>query len=145
MTRSDHAATKTHRCHTRTVYVSDALQARLDTYREQDATRSTTSVVFEAVDELAAEIPELVRASRARPASPFAPQSRDVTYLGCGPVQIQLEPSCAQADLLDKLSTKLGMPLETWMPPVLNAHLPGRREPENMPWLAREPRERPPR
>ncbi len=138
MSNSDHAKTRTHQVHPRTVYVSDALQARLDTYRDQDATRSTTSVVFEAVERLAADIPELVRASRARPVSPFAPHSRDVTYLGSGPVQIQIQPSWAQTDLLDKLSAKLDMPLETWMPPLLNAYLPGRKEPDNMPWLTRE-------
>lgn len=90
-------------------------------------------------DRAGSGIAELVQISRARPASPFALHAADVTYLGSGPVQIQIQPSSAQANLIDKLSTKLGMPLETWMPPLLNVYLPGLKEPDNMPWLTREP------
>lgn len=122
----------------RTVYVSDALQARLDTFRERDAERTTTSVVFDAVEHCRAELPELVRTSRARLISPIAEPAAEVRYLGSGPVRIRIRPTAAEADLLDRLSTELGLSWETWVPPVLNAYLPGRQEPENMPWLARE-------
>ena len=118
----------------RTVYISDALQARLDAYREHDANRTTTSVTFDAIEHFGADLPELVRASRARLVSPVADES-EARYLGAGPVQIRLRTSAAGADLLDRLSTVLGLSWRTWVPPVLNAYLPGRQEPENMPWL----------
>lgn len=121
----------------RTVYVSDALQARLDTFREHGADRTTTSVTFEAIACFRAELPELVRTARARLASPVAERA-EVRYLGAGPVQVRLRLSAARAELLDRLSAELGLSWRTWVPPVLNAYLPGRREPENMPWLVRE-------
>ncbi len=117
----------------RAVHVSDALQARLDTYRDQRDGRTTTSVVFEALEQLRDELPELVRTARARPKSPAAQEA--VHYLGTGPVLIRIRPSDDQAAMLDELSGELAAPMTTWLPPLLNAYLPGRREPENMPWL----------
>lgn len=113
-----------------TVFVSDALQARLDTYR--DESRTATAVVFEAVEALGERLPDVVHASRARINSPVA---REVQYLGAGPVLIRVRPDAAQAAELDRLSDEAGMPVTDWLPPLLNAHLPGRKEPENMPWL----------
>ncbi|MEV4644203.1 hypothetical protein [Saccharopolyspora sp. NPDC049357] len=121
----------------RTVHVSDALQARLDTFRDQDTGRTTTTVTFDAIEHFRAELPELVRASRARLASPAA-DAAGVRYLGAGPVHIRLRPDATCAELLDRLSTELGLSWEIWVPPVLNAYLPGRKEPENMPWLVLE-------
>lgn len=121
----------------RTVYISNALQARLDRYRERGADRTSTSVTFDAIEYLNAELSELVRGARARLASPTAEQAK-VRYHGVGPVQIRLCPSVAGAKLLDRLSTELGLSLQTWVPPALNAYLPGRREPENMPWLVHQ-------
>lgn len=120
----------------RTIHVSDALQARLDAFRDQ-ADRTTTSVTFEAIEHFRAELPELVRSARARLASPVADEA-EVRYLGAGPVQLRLRPDAAGAELLDRLSAELGSSWTTWVPPVLNAYLPGRKEPENMPWLVRE-------
>ena len=120
----------------RTIHVSDALQARLDAFRDQ-ADRTTTSVTFEAIEHFRAELPELVRSARARLASPVAEEA-EVRYLGAGPVQLRLRPDAAGAELLDRLSAELGSPWTTWVPPVRNAYLPGRKEPENMPWLVLE-------
>ncbi|TWG07482.1 hypothetical protein [Saccharopolyspora dendranthemae] len=120
----------------RTLHVSDALQARLDTFRESTS-RTTTSATFEAIAHFRAELPELVRGARARLTSPVADEA-EVRYLGAGPVQLRLRPDAAGAELLDRLSAKLGLPWTTWVPAVLNAYLPGRQEPENMPWLVRE-------
>lgn len=121
----------------RTVFVSAALQARLDTYREHGVNRTATSVTFDAIEHFRAELPELVRAARARLAPPVAEEA-EVRYLGAGPVQIRLRPGAAGAKLLDRLSTELGLSWRTWVPPLLNAYLPGRMEPDNMPWLVRE-------
>ncbi len=113
-----------------TVFVSDALQDRLDTYRAE--ARTATSVVFEAVESLGDRLPDVVHASRARINSPLA---REIHYLGSGPVQIRVRPDAAQAAALERLSDEVGMPVTVWLPPLLNAHLPGRKEPENMPWI----------
>lgn len=120
----------------RTLHVSDALQARLDAFRER-TDRTTTSATFEAIEHFRAELPELVRAARARLTSPVADEA-EVRYLGAGPVQLRLRPDAAGAELLDRLSAELGLSWTTWVPAVLNAYLPGRKEPGNMPWLVRE-------
>lgn len=119
-----------------TIFVSDALQARLDRYRQDCGDLTTTAVVFEAIEHLRPHLPELLRTAHARPVSPFAAQLTQPRYLGSGPVQIRIRPEAAQADVLAQVSEELGgLPLATWIPPVLNAYLPGRREPDNMPWL----------
>lgn len=118
-----------------TVFVSDALQARLDTYRGDG---TNTAVVFEAIEALRDRLPEVVRGARARLQSPHARDA--VHYLGSGPVQVRVRPDTAQAALLDRLSDELGAPITTWLPPLLNAHLPGRQEPDNMPWIVRDVR-----
>lgn len=122
-----------------TVFVSDALQARLDAYCEAGTGRHATAVTFDAVSQLRAELPRLVRAARVRLASPVAEEAT-VRYLGEGPVQVLLRPSVAEEDLLERLSAELELSWRTWLPAVLNAYLPGRKEPENMPWLIRAER-----
>lgn len=118
----------------RTLFVSDLLQARLDTFCEGGSGRSATSVTFEAIDHFREDLPGLVHAARVRLASPVAREA-EVRYAGIGPVQVRLRPGVAGAALLDRLSTELDLPWRTWVPPVLNAYLPGRQEPDNMPWL----------
>ncbi|WP_243793787.1 hypothetical protein [Saccharopolyspora gloriosae] len=118
-----------------TVFVSDALQARLDAYR--GASGTTTAVVFEAIESWRDRLPEVLGDARARI---NAPRLRDeVHYLGSGPVQIRVHPDAVLAELLERLSDELGVPITTWLPPLLNAHLPGRREPDDMPWIVRAP------
>ena len=117
-----------------TVFVSDALQARLDTCRGDTGT--ATAIVFEAIDALRDQLPEVLRGARARPRSPHARGA--VHHLGSGPVQLRLHPDTEQSALLERLSAELGAPATTWLPPLLNAHLPGRKEPANIPWLTPE-------
>lgn len=120
----------------RTIFVSDLLQARLDAFCERDANRTATSVTIDAIDHFRAELPDLVRAARVRLASPL-PEEAYVRYVGAGPVQVRLRLGVAGATLLDRLSGELDLSWRTWVPTVLNAYLPGRKEPENMPWLVR--------
>ncbi|WP_190814919.1 hypothetical protein [Saccharopolyspora pogona] len=124
----------------RTVFVSDALQARLDGYREQRAGWTTTSVVFAALEDLRGDLAELLRTARVRQASPFAESDGQVRYLGAGPVQIRIRPSPVQAEVLEQVSVELGVPVAAWVPVLLNGYLPGRKEPENMPWLVLDER-----
>jgi hypothetical protein len=119
------------------VFVSDALQARLDTYVAQEAARTATSVTFDAIESFRRELPELIHHARARPVAPLTDRT-ETRYLGAGPVQIRLRPGAAGAQVLDRLSTDLGLSWRLWIPPLLNAYLPGRREPENMPWLVQD-------
>lgn len=118
----------------RAVYVSDLLQARLDAFCAQRADRTPTSVTFDAIEYFRAELPGLVRAARARFVSSSV-EDRPVRYLGVGPVLVRLRPGVAGATLLDRLSAELDLSWRAWVPAVLNAYLPGRREPDNMPWL----------
>lgn len=119
----------------RIVFVSDALQARLDAFCADDAAHDATSVTFAAIEHFGAELPQLVHDARVRLASPVADETA-VRHLGVGPVRVRLRVGASGARLLDRLSAELGRPWRTWVPAVLNAFLPGRREPENMPWLA---------
>lgn len=118
-----------------TLFVSDGLQSRLDDYREADPSRTNTSLVFEAIDALRDEIPAVVDQARVRIASP----GRQAHDLGSGPVRVHLHLTRSQAAVLDKLTGLLGLQQHSaWIPALLNAHLPGRKEPENMPWLTRD-------
>ena len=117
-----------------TVFVSDALQARLDACCADG--RTATAVVFEAVEAVHDRMPDVVRGARARLRSPHARD--EVHYLGSGPVQVRIHPDAAQAALLERWSAELDVPITTWLPPVLNAHLPGRAEPANMPWIIQD-------
>ncbi len=119
-----------------TVRVSDALQDRLDTYCAQDDSRTPTAVALTAVEHFRDELPDLLRNARARYASPWANQ--DVHYLGSGRVQIRIRPDETQQTMLDQVSAEFGAPPTIWLPPLLNAYLPGIKEPGNMPWLVLE-------
>ncbi|GAA3356987.1 hypothetical protein [Saccharopolyspora gregorii] len=117
-----------------TVFVSDALQSRLDACCADG--RTATAVAFEAIEAVHDRLPDVVRGAQARLRSPHARD--EVHYLGSGPVQVRIRPDAEQAALLARWSEELGAPITTWLPPVLNAHLPGRVEPENMPWIVQD-------
>ena len=121
------------------IFVSDALQARLDTFCAQRPERTVTSVTFDAIEHFGRRLPELIENALARPVSPPS-EHTELRYLGAGPVQVRLRPGVAGARMLRRLSDELGRSWRTWVPPVLNAYLPGRREPENMPWLVQDDR-----
>jgi proteasome lid subunit RPN8/RPN11 len=121
------------------IFVSDALQARLDTFCAQGPKRTVTSVTFDAIEHFGRRLPELIDNALARPVSPRS-EHTELRYLGAGPVQVRLRPGAAGARMLRRLSAELGRSWRTWVPPVLNAYLPGRREPENMPWLIQDDR-----
>ncbi|GAB3296857.1 hypothetical protein [Parasphingorhabdus pacifica] len=118
----------------RTVFVSDALQLRVDTYREAQDERTNTSIVFDAIEAHRDELATVLREARV----PFVSDSGQTHHLGSGPVRIVIRPTAEQSATLDELTGQLGgETLSDWLPAVLNAHLPGRKEPDNMPWLKR--------
>lgn len=123
--------------HLTTLFVSDALQARCDTHRGEQPSRTNTSIVFDAIEALGERLPDVVANARVLTASRFPVNSGQTHDLGSGPVQLRIRPTDAQAAMLDKLTVELGAETRaSWIPAVLNAYLPGRKEPSNMPWLA---------
>lgn len=120
-----------------TLFVSDALQLRLDNHRDEHPECTNTSVVFEALGALEGNVAAVVRESRV----PLASGTGEMHDLGTGPVRIPVRPTPEQAAVLDELNRELGADSPTeWLPAVLNAHLPGRKEPDNMPWLVQDAR-----
>ncbi|MCD2190809.1 hypothetical protein [Actinomycetospora soli] len=117
----------------RTIVVSDALQARLDDHCGATG-RTATEVTLAAIEHLGPELDAVVRASRV----PLAPPATGERQLGVGPVRVVLRPGAAAARVLDRLSAQLQEPWRVWIPAVLNVYLPGRREPDDMPWLVRD-------
>jgi hypothetical protein len=58
------------------------------------------------------------------PADPSA-----VRYLGGGSVQIGFSPTLEQEEVIDRIGAQLGFGTRsTWIAPVLNAFLPGRKD-----------------
>jgi hypothetical protein len=114
-----------------TIYVSSRLQQRFDRYRRAARGRTNTSVTLEAITAMRDQLRETVQASRMTP-SPgglFPSDPTKVTYAGAGPVQIQISLTIAQRQVLDQLTKDLGFERRaTWIAPILNAYLPGRKE-----------------
>ena len=115
-----------------TLFVSDALQLRLDSYRTARSGRSNTSIAFEAIRCLADTLSAVVASAHV----PLIARPEQTHRLGSGPVQVQLRLTRDQAATLEVSTHQLHAASSAdWLPPVLNAYLPGRKEPTNMPWL----------
>ncbi len=116
-----------------TMYLSDNVNKRLDAYRRQKTKRTNRDVVIEAITRFHNELPELLERSKVSTAVEselFPADERQIRYLGGGGIQSQFTPTPAQAKVLQALSDKLGFPKgkrSTWIPPVLNEFLPGRK------------------
>ncbi|OEJ20897.1 hypothetical protein [Streptomyces subrutilus] len=115
-----------------TLYVSPALHRRFEKYVRAKRGRTNTSVVLEAVAAKRTETPEIISKAQVSAAAGndlFPQDPRSVRYLGSGPVQIQIAPTYAQLQVLDRLTTEYGFEARaTWIAPVLNAFLPGKKE-----------------
>ena len=115
------------------VYVSAGVKNRFEKYRH--STKSTNlDVVLEAISakhqagELAAIIDES-RYSTARSTALFPSDPSAVRYLGGGSSQIAFSPTAEQDRVIDEIGAQLGFNTRsTWIAPVLNAFLPGRRD-----------------
>jgi hypothetical protein len=114
-----------------TLYVSAGVEQHIERYRRAAKRRTNTSVVLEAITACRDRLDEIIATSRIADGSggvfPVDPSSE--RYLGGGSNQIQIRPTVAQLEVLDQLTTELGFRKRaTWIAPVLNAFLPGRRE-----------------
>ena len=113
-----------------TIYMSEAVQKRLKDFRHNNR-QTSRDVVFAAVaachDRLAEVIAE-ARVSTA-PENPLFPTDpKNVRYLGGGGTTIAFKVTPEQDEVLTKLTDKVELPLSTWLAPVLNDFLPGRKE-----------------
>jgi hypothetical protein len=117
---------------TATVYLSESVAKRLDEYRRKKPGRTNRDAILEAISanhERLAEVIEGSKVSTEPTSSLFPADPRKVRYLGGGKVQAQFTPTPQQAKVLDDLSEQLGFSTRsTWIAPVLNEFLPGRKE-----------------
>jgi hypothetical protein len=113
------------------VYVSPGVKTRFEAYRhKQKATN--LQVVLEAISARHGELPEIIKTSTfsTAPVNPLFPADPSaVRYLGGGSVQIGFSPTPEQEQVIDRIGAELGFDTRsTWIAPILNAFLPGRRD-----------------
>ncbi|WP_292980936.1 hypothetical protein [Mycobacterium sp.] len=113
------------------VYVSSGVKQRFEAYRhKQKATN--LQVVLAAISSMHDELADVIRESTVNtaPVNPLFPADPSaVRYLGGGSVQIGFSATPAQEEVLDRLGAELGFDTRsTWIAPVLNAFLPGRKD-----------------
>lgn len=117
---------------TTTVYVSEALFARAESYRRKKSGRRNVDILNEALDKHLAELPSIIERSRVstgQVSALFGVDPRTVKYLGGGGTQWQFKPTEDLDRFLDQIAEKLGFTSRsTWIPPLLNAFLPGKKE-----------------
>jgi hypothetical protein len=116
---------------TTAVYVSPGVKQRFEAYRHK---RKVTNlqVVLEAISSKHGELAEIIREStfNTAPVNPLFPADPSaVRYLGGGSVQISFSPTAEQEAVIDRIGAGLGIDTRsTWIAPVLNAFLPGRKD-----------------
>lgn len=113
------------------VYVSSGVKQRFEAYRhKQKATN--LQVVLEAISSMHEQLADIIADSKVStaPVNPLFPADPSaVRYLGGGSVQIGFSATPAQEEVLDRLGAELGFDTRsTWIAPVLNAFLPGRKD-----------------
>lgn len=132
------AARKPGRPRTRTkptsaVYVSPGVKKRFENYRHS-AKSTNLHVVLEAIsqhhkDGKLADIIKESRYSTAPTNDLFPADPSAVRYLGGGSAQIAFSPTPQQEEVIDRIGAELGFDTRsTWIAPVLNAFLPGRKD-----------------
>ncbi|MFT9493241.1 hypothetical protein ACM0A0_24475 [Mycobacteroides abscessus subsp. abscessus] len=113
------------------VYVSENVRKRFDKYRH-DNRLTNAQVVRKAVSTLHSELPEVIAAARysTEPEDPLFPADPSaVKYAGGGSAQIVYATTPEQSGVLDAIGKQIGFSTRsTWLAPVLNAFLPGRKD-----------------
>ncbi|MCV7289144.1 hypothetical protein H7J87_27835 [Mycolicibacterium wolinskyi] len=115
------------------VYVTAGVKKRFEKYRH-DNKSTNLQVVLEAISAMhkAGKLDQIIQESRYStapvndlfPADPSA-----VRYLGGGSSQISFSPTPEQEAVIDQIGKKLGFDTRsTWIAPVLNAFLPGKKD-----------------
>ncbi|GAA2401437.1 hypothetical protein [Mycolicibacterium llatzerense] len=117
---------------TSAVYVSQGVKLRFEDYRHK-AKKTNLQVVLEAITAKHGQLADIIKASAVSTApvggSLFPADPSAVRYLGGGAVQIGFSPTPEQESVLDALGEELGFSTRsTWIAPILNAFLPGRKD-----------------
>ncbi|EHB46445.1 hypothetical protein MycrhDRAFT_6249 [Mycolicibacterium rhodesiae JS60] len=117
---------------TTAVYVSQGVKQRFEDYRHK-AKKTNLQVVLEAITAKHADLTDIIKRSEVSTApvggSLFPADPSAVRYLGGGSVQIGFSPTPEQENVLDSLGRELGFTTRsTWIAPVLNAFLPGKKD-----------------
>jgi hypothetical protein len=117
---------------TTAVYVSPGVKQRFEAYRHKHKA-TNLQVVLEAISSKHSELADIIRDSRfnTAPVNPLFPADPNaVRYIGGGSVQIGFSPTPEQEEVIDRIGADLGFDTRsTWIAPILNAFLPGRRDP----------------
>jgi hypothetical protein len=113
------------------VYVSPGVKQRFEAYRHKQKV-TNLQVVLEAISTKHDELTGVIKASTVStaPVNPLFPADPSaVRYLGGGSVQIAFSPTPQQEEVIDRIGAQLGFDTRsTWIAPVLNAFLPGRKD-----------------
>lgn len=117
---------------TTAVYVSQGVKQRFEDYRHKSK-KTNLQVVLEAITTKHGELADIIKKAAVSTApvggSLFPADPSAVRYLGGGSVQIGFSPTPEQESVLDTLGEELGFTTRsTWIAPVLNAFLPGRKD-----------------
>lgn len=113
------------------VYVSPGVKQRFEAYRHKNKA-TNLQVVLEAISTKHDELAQIIKAATVNtaPVNPLFPADpAAVRYLGGGSVQIGFSPTPEQEQVIDRIGAELGFDTRsTWIAPVLNAFLPGRKD-----------------
>ncbi len=115
------------------VYVTAGVKKRFEKYRH-DNKSTNLQVVLEAISAMhksdkLAQIIEESRYSTAPVNDLFPADPSAVRYLGGGSSQISFSPTPEQEAVIDRIGKTLGFETRsTWIAPVLNAFLPGKKD-----------------
>lgn len=118
---------------TTAVYVSPGVKSRFEKYRHS-AKSTNLHVVLEAIStkHKAGELAQIIEDSRYSTAPTndlFPADPSAVRYLGGGSAQIAFSPTAEQEKVIDTIGAQLGFDTRsTWIAPVLNAFLPGKKD-----------------
>jgi hypothetical protein len=116
---------------TTAVYVSSGVKQRFEAYRHRSKA-TNLQVVLEAISTQHDELKDIIESStfNTAPVNPLFPADPSaVRYVGGGSVQIGFSPTADQEEVLDRIGGELGFETRsTWIAPVLNAFLPGRKD-----------------
>ncbi|MBX8687821.1 hypothetical protein A5722_01370 [Mycobacterium vulneris] len=118
---------------TSAVYVSDGVKKRFEKYRH-DKKSTNLQVILEAISakHRANELDQIIKESKysTAPVSDLFPADpSSVRYLGGGSSQIAFSLTEEQEAKIDEIGKKLGFETRsTWIAPILNSYLPGKKE-----------------
>lgn len=124
-----------------TAYVSASVNKRLQAYKKKKDC-SVRDVVFRALAQTMDRHKEIIDASRyyvGEVNELFPPDPSKMRFAGHGPEQAIFKPTTAQEQILLDIERELGFTSRsTWIAPLLNEFLPGKKDMPGAQWKPRE-------